>query len=74
MDTVGFRWYNDVSGKYDPSKYYGNYCVGLDTLVGVILCLTMTNYSHIYEKSNHTLNGVIYLVNDLYYVYWRPII
>ena len=38
MDMAIFRCNNGVSVKYNPIKYYGNYCAGLYTLEGVIWC------------------------------------
>ena len=38
MDMGRLQWNNGVSGKLNPSKYYGIYFTGWDTLVGVIWC------------------------------------
>ena len=64
---------NGLSGTCNPSHYRGNYCTGLDTLVGVIVCLTMTYFWHISYILNHTLNCVRFLVSNFYHVDWSPI-
>ena len=42
MDMELFHRNNGVSEKFNPSKYRGTYCTGLDHFSGVIMRCTMT--------------------------------